>query len=728
MAIYFVITYVANYPLKRVSRLIMIVFGSILLIGACRAGLLLYYYNVGRNLFKAKKFKAAIDRYERVKSLDRRLMINTLADRYLSDMAYVYLKEGKEGKAQDIVDEVRKRCYKESLAYRKVGDIYYRAGIWERAVEEYKKYLNNSKEGDYDTDVLEKMGSCYWAMGNREALLDLVDRYGYVPKLKANSYDEAIFLGNLCLTRRDLSRALEYFKVASGLKPADFYVYYKLGIVMLDMGNFKEASQALLKSLELNPKFSDGHYRLGVCYERMGKKEEAIKEYETAVRLLPDHIDGLEALGRKEASELTPNFKVGRKLPGGIELLGYDIVPALQPIDEVPSKDWCLDEPILKRMPDFYMVFYWKAWDLVRRDYRATLRFKDFVRSWNVGSLGYGKQSSTSEWKIGEVVREVFHFDAPKHFMTDWGTETDWGKVKLWIGEDKVYLGMLHFDDKLGAFHLGKLYSEHGLWKEAASEFALFSELADERDMDRLEEMSEYLHKAKDVVPHDPYLWFSLGRFYEVRRLWKKALECFEKASAAKRNFAEAYYHLGACLENLGRREEAIGAYEEALKYDPMHVYAFSHLERLYLDKGSVEYAQKRRSEFLKRFRYVVEPEDWIGRGGWVRAWNGESWTNIKLYDGVVEIKLFAWGTPAAGIWPHMVVKLDDKVIGEVEVSSKDPKPYVFTTKVRTGDHRLSAWFTNDGGNVTEDGRCEDRNLLLGRCEVYYVQPSFQAS
>ncbi|AWK88796.1 carbohydrate-binding domain-containing protein [Azospirillum thermophilum] len=79
-----------------------------------------------------------------------------------------------------------------------------------------------------------------------------------------------------------------------------------------------------------------------------------------------------------------------------------------------------------------------------------------------------------------------------------------------------------------------------------------------------------------------------------------------------------------------------------------------------------------------------------------------------------VTIAVNAWGTPAAGVWPHFVLRLDGKEIGQTYVTSTSQSRYVFTTKVAADQaHNLQLWYDND---VVING--QDRNLSVKSFEI----------
>lgn len=94
---------------------------------------------------------------------------------------------------------------------------------------------------------------------------------------------------------------------------------------------------------------------------------------------------------------------------------------------------------------------------------------------------------------------------------------------------------------------------------------------------------------------------------------------------------------------------------------------------------------------------------------------NISCWKDLNLFEGQAEVRVFAWGQPAVGVWPHMVVKLNGRKIGEADVTSGEARPYSFFAEVRRGRQRLEISFTNDYFQPPEN-----RELWVGRVEVRY--------
>jgi tetratricopeptide (TPR) repeat protein len=76
------------------------------------------------------------------------------------------------------------------------------------------------------------------------------------------------------------------------------------------------------------------------------------------------------------------------------------------------------------------------------------------------------------------------------------------------------------------------------------------------------------MEKSMDLAPADYKPYFFRGRYLEsVRNDFPAALGDFAMASRLNPAHAESWYYQGYCLEASGRREEARGAYETAIRY-----------------------------------------------------------------------------------------------------------------------------------------------------------------
>ncbi len=72
--------------------------------------------------------------------------------------------------------------------------------------------------------------------------------------------------------------------------------------------------------------------------------------------------------------------------------------------------------------------------------------------------------------------------------------------------------------------------------------------------------------KAVDTDPKNHEAFYALGHVYFQRQEYTKAIEAFKKVLSLDPNYSEAANYLGKALEIAGREDEAILAYQEAIK------------------------------------------------------------------------------------------------------------------------------------------------------------------
>ena len=81
-----------------------------------------------------------------------------------------------------------------------------------------------------------------------------------------------------------------------------------------------------------------------------------------------------------------------------------------------------------------------------------------------------------------------------------------------------------------------------------------------------------------------------IGKFQE-------AIECFDRALAAKPNFLNAIFNKGACLQQLKKYQEAIECYDKVLSFDPNYIGALNNkglaLVNLGKSQEAIEYFDK---------------------------------------------------------------------------------------------------------------------------------------
>lgn len=99
--------------------------------------------------------------------------------------------------------------------------------------------------------------------------------------------------------------------------------------------------------------------------------------------------------------------------------------------------------------------------------------------------------------------------------------------------------------------------------------------------------------------------------------------------------------------------------------------------------------------------------------GGWNLWSNGSLSTTHDFAGGSTTVTVSAYGQSAAGVWPHMLVKVGDQTVGDTTVNTTSYAPYQFSYTAQAGSQALSVNFDND---YYQNG--EDRNLYVASVSV----------
>jgi tetratricopeptide (TPR) repeat protein len=86
-------------------------------------------------------------------------------------------------------------------------------------------------------------------------------------------------------------------KAATSLFPRSFMIWCILGAALVELGELKEAKQALLKSKKLNSNYADCLSNLGRVCELQEDFPAAIKYFRQAIEIKPDYFEALGNLG-----------------------------------------------------------------------------------------------------------------------------------------------------------------------------------------------------------------------------------------------------------------------------------------------------------------------------------------------------------------------------------------------------------------------------------------------
>jgi len=167
------------------------------------------------------------------------------------------------------------------------GVRYYNRGNVARAVNEWKKTVELDPQ---HADAQFSLGLAYEQAGaffredkklreSRMAYRTAINYYKKAARLTPADHAVHNNMANVHYALGDYGKAAEEYRKALQLKPGEPDYHYNLANAYSKMGMTKKAVEHYLKTLEIDPNYFDAYYNLANLYEKLGQNEEAIRYY-----------------------------------------------------------------------------------------------------------------------------------------------------------------------------------------------------------------------------------------------------------------------------------------------------------------------------------------------------------------------------------------------------------------------------------------------------------------
>ena len=156
----------------------------------------------------------------------------------------------------------------------------------------------------------------------REGLLTEAEvAYRQAIELNPIFYGSFRYLGEVLALEGKLDQAVEAYQRAKELNPKALWVHQRLGEVFLQLNKLEDAIACFQTAIEINPDFSWAYNGLGECWSWKGNRENAIAAYQKAVELNPDSETFQHNLEKVLAEqELVSEEEITDKVEDSLEL------------------------------------------------------------------------------------------------------------------------------------------------------------------------------------------------------------------------------------------------------------------------------------------------------------------------------------------------------------------------------------------------------------------------
>ncbi|MGD2072199.1 MAG: tetratricopeptide repeat protein, partial [Candidatus Thorarchaeota archaeon] len=135
------------------------------------------------------------------------------------------------------------------------------------------------------------------------------------------------------------------------------------------------------------------------------------------------------------------------------------------------------------------------------------------------------------------------------------------------------------------------------------------------------------------IDPQYALAWSNKGLALDNLGKYEEAISCYDEAIKIDPQYALAWSNKGLALDNLGKYEEAISCYDEAIKIDPQYAQAYFNLGLTFLDlyqyKNAISNLQEAKELYIKR-KSKIDINKTAGYQLWAEAL--QNWSREK-YD-----------------------------------------------------------------------------------------------
>ncbi len=142
--------------------------------------------------------------------------------------------------------------------------------------------------------------------GNQKASDDYVAK---ALKEKPDYRDAFFFVVQGQLAAKDTKGAKETLGFAAQVLPNDQEVFYNLGLIRYNDGEYKSAVEALSRAIQINPNYSNALYYIGLALDKQGDKKDAIAVFQRILELNPQS---------EEIKAILKNLNAGKAALSGI--------------------------------------------------------------------------------------------------------------------------------------------------------------------------------------------------------------------------------------------------------------------------------------------------------------------------------------------------------------------------------------------------------------------------
>ena len=455
--------------------------------------------------------------------------------------------------------------------------------------------MGKKKECLKNLELAEKFGAEDWLVQTFLACIynyvgDFDKSSYYIEKLlecgdKSPAYYYNVGFVYYAISPEDYEKAIEYFKKACDFKDR-YNLNYKLMECYGELGDIETALGYLEKCLSIKetPELLERQIQCMIFLEKYDEAERLSRKY---YRKTDDKQQALRFLAVIAKSEGQYN-----KALRYLRFADYTT--------EATEYLYELTAEIYEAKKDYYSAldFYKKALRFDRYDdeillnisycYSKTENFK-LADKYADMAIALNDNSAYSYYRKGNVMISVGRFDA--------AVEAFKQAVKLDPEDVDYYHSLSYAYSKTGELELSLEYANRAILLDKTSSYSYFRKAWALQEMEKYGEAITSYEKCIEYESTFVDAYANISFCYSKLKDFNKSILYANKAIMVNKDYAYSHYRKAWALHNLGKFDEALDDYLEAIELDPTDIYNYLGITGVFLDKkenlSALEFANK---------------------------------------------------------------------------------------------------------------------------------------
>ena len=234
----------------------------------------------------AVSFSRACHRSRNLRGRSRRLL------NFITKLGINYLNEGKTPQSIKL-SAAQILAPGNADVEHALGLAYQRKGMYDQAIEQYKKALDKDPKL---TEAKNNLGTAYLAKGQPDEAIPKFEEC-----LKDPSYSTpekaAYNLGVAYNQKKDIDNAIVNYERSALLKEDDINALFNLGFCYEEKKDFAKALENYKKAIAVDPSFKEALYRMGLIYQERKEYPAADEAFRKVVEIDPEYMAAHLKLG-----------------------------------------------------------------------------------------------------------------------------------------------------------------------------------------------------------------------------------------------------------------------------------------------------------------------------------------------------------------------------------------------------------------------------------------------